>query len=101
MSWSYQAGNNPVIDYPRILVGDLNPTYPIFQDEQILAIEQIVTTPMQSGMFWSTPNGPLGGRTLGPNLPQIPIPYYRVAAIMLQSMAPEAASTMEETPSPT
>jgi hypothetical protein len=38
-------------------VGDLNPTSPIFQDEQILSVERIVTTPLQSGRFWSTPNG--------------------------------------------
>jgi hypothetical protein len=87
MSWSFGAGNNPPIDYPRILTGDMNPVAPIFQDESILAIEQIVTTPFQSGMFFSTPNGAIGGGTLGTYLPQIPIPYYRVAAIMLNSMA--------------
>ena len=87
MSWSFQAGNNPPIDFPRILSGDMNPTSPIFQDESILAIEQIVTTPFQSGQFFSTPNGAIGGGTLGTNLPQQPIPYYRVAAIMLNSMA--------------
>jgi hypothetical protein len=87
MSWSFGAGSNPPIDYPRILTGDMNPVSPIFQDESILAIEQIVTTPFQSGQFFSTPSGPTGGGTLGTYLPQTPIPYYRVAAIMLNSMA--------------
>ena len=32
MSWSFQNGANPVIDYPRILSGDMNPVTPIFQD---------------------------------------------------------------------
>jgi len=91
MSWSFQNGANPVIDYPRILSGDMNPVTPIFQDEAILSIEQIVVKPFQSGMFWSTPNGAIGGGTLGTMLPQIPIPYYRVAAIMLQSMAAQQA----------
>lgn len=87
MSWSYASGGNPPIDYPRLLIADTDPTKPIFQDEEILAMEQIVTTPFQSGMFWSTPNGPLGGGTLGVNLPQIPIPYYRVAGMLLNAIA--------------
>lgn len=87
MSWSYASGGNPPIDYPRLLIADTDPTKPIFQDEEILAMEQIVTTPFQSGMFWSTPNGPLGGGTLGVNLPQIPIPYYRVAGMLLNALA--------------
>lgn len=91
MSWSYESGNNPAIDYPRLLISDTDPLQPIFQDEEILAVEQIVRQPFQSGMFFSTPNGPVGGGTLGTALPQLPIPYYRVAAILLNSIASNKA----------
>lgn len=91
MSWSYQSGGNPVIDYPRILIADTDPVLPIFQDEEILAVEQIVRQPFQSGMFFSTPTGPVGGGTLGTALPQLPIPYYRVAAVLLNSIASNKA----------
>ncbi len=91
MSWSYESGNNPAIDYPRLLIADTDPVQPIFQDEEILAVEQIVRQPFQSGMFFSTPNGPVGGGTLGTALPQLPIPYYRVAAILLNSIAANKA----------
>jgi hypothetical protein len=57
MSRSYRAGNNPPIDYPSILVRDLNPT------------------PLAAG------------QSEAQSLISSPIPYYRVAAIMLQSLA--------------
>ena len=91
MSWSFQNGDNPPIDFPRIMTGDMDPDKPIFQDEQILAVEQICVQPFQSGMFWSTPNGAIGGGTLGTMLPQIPINYNRTAAYMLTSMAARQA----------
>lgn len=93
MSFTYGPFNNPPtlnppIDFPRTMVGDVNVLAPIFQDEQILAIEQItVATAFQSGMFWSTPNGAVGGGTLGTFAPQLPIAYNRVAAYMLYAMA--------------
>lgn len=88
---------NPPIDYPRLLIFDtqqflpdgITPGY-IFSDQEILAIEQVVITPFQSGMFWSTP-GPVGGGTLGTALPQFPIPYYRVAAMLLTALAGNSA----------
>ena len=89
---------NPPIDYPRLLTFDTQEFLPdgttpgyIFSDQEILAMEQVVITPFQSGMFFSTPNGPLGGGTLGVQLPQYPIPYYRVAAMLLTALASNSA----------
>lgn len=93
MSFSYQQGSNPPIDFPRMLIGDTvqfdqnqNQVY-IFDDNEILSFEQIVLTPFQSGQFYSPNSGPLGGGTAGVGLPSPPIPYYRVAALMLNALA--------------
>lgn len=89
---------NPPIDYPRLLCSDTQEFKPdgftpawIFSDQEILATEQIVITPFQSGQFYSTPSGPIGGGTLGTSLPQQPIPYYRVAAILLTALGSNSA----------
>lgn len=89
---------NGPIDAPRFLVSDtvqfaadgITPIY-IFSDQEILAVEQVITNVFQSGMFFSTPGGPPGGGTLGANLPSYPIPYYRVAAVLLTSLAANSA----------
>lgn len=41
MSFTYQLGNNPQIDYPRLLIADTDSTHPVFQDEEILAMYNI------------------------------------------------------------
>lgn len=92
----YQA--NPPIDYPRLLVSDTQqfaadgatPIY-IFSDQEIAGMETIVQGQFQSGMFFSTPGGPPGGGCLGANLPAQPIPYYRIAGMLLSSLAANKA----------
>lgn len=94
-SYGINSGSpNPPVDYPRLLVSDtvqfaadgVTPIY-IFSDQEILATEQIVMGIFQSSQFFSTPSGPPGGGTLGAFLPATPIPYYRVAAVLLNSIA--------------
>jgi hypothetical protein len=94
-SYGINTGNaNPPIDYPRLLVADtvqfaadgVTPAY-IFSDQEILAMEQIVCNVYQSGMFFSSNAGPASGGAAGAQLPTTPIPYYRVAAMLLQSLA--------------
>jgi hypothetical protein len=89
---------NPPVDYPRLLISDTvqfaaNGTTPIyiFSDQEILSMEQIVMGQFQSSMFFSTPGGPPGGGTLGATLPSQPIPYYRVAGMLLSSLAANKA----------
>lgn len=89
---------NPPVDYPRLLISDtvefaadgITPVY-VFSDQEILAMEQIVTDQFQSGMFFSTPGGVPNGGVQGTYLPQIPIPYYRVAGMLLNSLASNRA----------
>lgn len=91
MSWTYDLVNNPAVAYPRLLVADTDVNLPIFQDEEILAVEQIVMMQWQSSQFFSPPGGPIAGGTLGENLPSQPIPYYRVAAVLLNAIASNKA----------
>lgn len=93
-TFTYGYGSNPVIDYPRLLVSDTQQFAPngtlsyVFADQEILAMEAIVQGQFQSGMFYSTPGGPPNGGTTGNYaLPNIPIPYYRVAGMLLMSIA--------------
>lgn len=90
MSWTYDF-SYPQVAYPRLLIADTDPATPIFSDEEILASEQIVLGQFQSAQFYSTPSGATGGGALGAYLPQQPIPYYRVAAILLNSIAANKA----------
>ena len=84
MSFSYQMGLNPPIDVPRLLIADTinTATQPcIFQDEEILTMENIVVPGVwQSSMFYS-------GNAGQPVLPTTPINYLRTAAYLLNSMA--------------
>lgn len=89
---------NPPVDYPRLLVSDTvefgadgtTPVY-IFSDQEILAMEQVVQLQFQSGQFFSTPGGPPSAGTQGAYLPSVPIPYYRVAGMLLNSIASNKA----------
>lgn len=98
-SYGINAGNpNPPIDYPRLLVSDtvqfaadgVTPIY-IFSDQEILSMEQIVMGVFQSGQFFNSVGGPPGGGSLGAFLPAQPIPYYRVAGMLLNSLASNSA----------
>jgi hypothetical protein len=57
LSFSYQLGNNPTIDYPRFLIRDVVPTNYLFEDEEILAAVNIETAVFQSGQFYSGNGG--------------------------------------------
>lgn len=94
-TYGINLGNpNPPVDYPRLLVSDtvqfaadgVTPIY-IFSDQEILAMESIVQSNFQSAQFFSTPGGPPGSGSPGSNLPAQPIPYYRVAGMLLNSLA--------------
>ena len=87
MSFSYDLTNNPQIANVRLLVADTDYNAPIFQDEEITAATNIVLSTFLTGQFYSTPNGPLGGGALGVSLPSAPIPYYRIAAVLLYTIA--------------
>lgn len=90
MSFSYQFGENPPIDYPRLLIADtqefgpdgVTPAY-IFQDSEILSAARICTLNWQSGMFYSG--------VQGANLPASPVSYYRVAAVLLDALSANKA----------
>lgn len=89
---------NPPVDYPRLLTSDTvefgadgtTPVY-VFSDQEILAMEQLVAVQFQSAQFFSTSGGPPGGGVLGSYFPSIPIPYYRVAGMLLNSLASNRA----------
>lgn len=90
MSFSYQFGANPPIDYPRMLVSDtqqfqadgVTRAY-VFEDQEILSFAQIVGSVYQSGMFYSG----LGGQTQLPGNPS----WVRIAAYMLNALAANSA----------
>jgi hypothetical protein len=79
MSFSYNLGSNPAIDYPRLLISDTQPVNHIFEDEEINAMYVIVNSNFQSGMFYSG--------TGGTNPASTPVSYLRVAAYLLVSVA--------------
>jgi hypothetical protein len=80
MSFSYNLGANPAIDYPRLLIADTDSTHPIFQDEEInsaSAIDAVVFFPaVQSG---------IAGPTTGTASPR------RTAATLLDALAANKA----------
>ena len=90
MSFSYGAGSNPAIDYPRMLCADTtqfdangNRVY-AFEDSEILAATAIEQNVWQSGMFYS---GTLG---VGSE-PAPPVSYRRIAATLLDALASNQA----------
>src|SRR5271156_1998766 len=85
MSFSYQGGANPPIDYPRLLVSDTvqfdangNRVY-AFEDSEIVAATTIETSVWQSGMFYS-------GQAGVASTPSNPIPWRRIAATLLDCL---------------
>lgn len=79
MSFSYQLGANPNVDYPRMLFGDTVDADHIFEDQEILSFTAIVGSVWQSGQRYS------GG--MGATLPSNPVSYLRVAAMMCDALA--------------
>ena len=90
MSFSYQYGANPPIDYPRLLISDTvqfdaqgNRVY-AFEDQEIQAATSIEMAVWQSSMFFSPPAG-------ANVLPTTPIPWRRIAATLLDALASNQA----------
>jgi hypothetical protein len=79
MSFSYNLGANPPIDYPRLLMSDTQSVNHIFEDEEINALTIIVGQNFQSAQFYSG--------SQGANLPNSPVSYLRIAALGLDSLA--------------
>ncbi len=79
MSFSYQMGANPGIDYIRLLIADTVETDHIFEDSEIESAKQIQGSFFQSSMFYSPP--------AGRDVPSSPISYLRVAALLLDCIA--------------
>lgn len=76
---SYGGGSNPTIDYPRLLIADTDPLKQIFSDSEINSAYQIQASFFQSSQFFTPPAGRL--------VPQSPVSYLRVAALLLDSLA--------------
>ena len=84
MSFSYQYGANPPIDYPRFLVSDTVDLNHIFEDSEIAMATIIQGLSWQSSMQYS---GVQGSTTL----PTPPVSYRRVAATLLDTLAANAS----------
>jgi len=87
MSFSYGAGSNPPVDYPRLLVSDTQEFAPdgvtrlyVFEDSEILAAAAIASNVWQSAQFFSG----VGGVTA---FSGNPTQYLRTAATLLFSLS--------------
>lgn len=75
MSFTYNAGANPYIDAPRMLIADTDATHPIFQDEEISMAYNIDAIQYFPAVSVNLPNAG-------------PTPSYRfVAATLLEALA--------------
>jgi len=85
-TYTYNFGQNPPIDWPRMLISDTDTTQPmVYADEEILAATQIQQSVLQSGPFYTFSINQIHP---GPMvLPHPPTSYLRVAALLLQGMA--------------
>ena len=85
-TYTYNYGANPAIDFPRLLIPDTGQAGQpfIFADQEIQAFTTIETSVWQSSMFFS---GQAGYSTL----PSAPIPWRRIAANALDSLANNSA----------
>lgn len=89
--FTYNYGANKPIDLPRLMASDTiqfapDGTTPVFAfyDEEILALTFVETQVWQSGMYFS---GAAGTATL----PSNPVPWNRIAARLLDSLAANTA----------
>jgi|SRR5579859_4332921 len=83
MSFTYQLGANPAIDYVRLLISDTQSVNHIFEDEEITA-----ATAIQAGTFQSSQ---LYSGAAGNTLPATPVSYLRIAALLLDALAANKA----------
>ncbi len=90
MAFSYSAGANPPIDYPRLLISDTvqfgaqGQRVYAFDDSEIMAATRIEMSVWQSSMFFSPPAGVA-------SLGTTPVPWRRIAATLLDSLAANQA----------
>ena len=84
--FSYDLTGNPIVSFPRLLIGDTADLNHIFEDEEITAAYTIQAAQFQSGMLWSG--------SQGQNLPASPVSYLRVAALLLKALAGNKARMM-------
>ncbi len=83
MAFTYQDGDNPQIDWVRLLIADTDPAKPVFSDGEIMSAYGINRAIFQSLQYFSGP----GGRYL----PSQPTNYFRCAAVLLRSLAANRA----------
>lgn len=79
MSFSYQYGANPPIDYPRLIIADTVDEGHVFEDSEIMAAYNI------DAVAFIAPSG--GGQYLQLGTPS----YRRAAAMLLDSLAANKA----------
>ena len=90
MSFSYNYGANPIPDYIRLMISDTvefdaqGQRVYAFEDQEIQAFVNIEMAVWQSSQFFSPPTG-------ASTLPTVPIPYRRIAATALESLASNQA----------
>ncbi len=90
MSFSYQFGANPPIDFPRLLISDTvqndanGQRVYAFEDSEIMAATQIEMAVWMSPQFYTPPAG-------NANLGNTPTPWRRIAATLLDSLASNQA----------
>jgi len=84
MSFTYQFGANPPIDYVRLLISDTQSVNHIFEDEEIVSFANITSLVWQSSMQYSGFSGVA-------TLPTSPVNYLRTAALALDSIAANKA----------
>ncbi len=79
--FSYNScdGTQNQIDFVRLLVSDTQSLNHVFEDSEILGAYQIQAAQFQSSQFYSF--------AAGQNLPQQPLSYLRVAALLLDALA--------------
>lgn len=84
MSFSYNLGANPPIDYVRLLISDTQSVNHVFEDEEITSAANITAGVWQSSMQYSGVSGVA-------TLPTTPVNYLRTAAILLDALAANKA----------
>lgn len=83
MSWTYLVPPNSQVDPVRLLISDTNSAQPIFSNEEIALAYTIQGNVFQSTQFYSYPGGAY--------IPSSPVSWLRVAALLLDSLACNAA----------
>jgi hypothetical protein len=82
-TYSFCDGSNDAIDFPRALIADTQATGHVWEDSEILGFTRLQAFQYQSSQTFSAP--------AGSNLPSTPVPYLRVAALLLDAAASNEA----------